>query len=215
MREAESHTARLWPWVATEALGEWTLRLQTASAGGLLKRANSCLATGQPGEPLPDALGRVTEFYRGHGQSPLVQVERDGEVEPEVAAAGWRPVPGDTHFLLAPVARLVGRVAEGDAAITADGPYVTAVVADGGLVLARGAATLDEHWLGIHGLFVETGHRRRGLARQVIAALVAWANRHLARTVWLHVEAGNLPAMALYASLGFAENHGCRYYAPG
>jgi hypothetical protein len=32
--------------------------------------------------------------------------------------------------------------------------------------------------------------------------------------VWLHVETGNAPALALYESLGLQVHHRCRYLSP-
>ena len=52
-----------WPAVHTEPLGEWLLR----ASGGFSARANSVMATGDPGVPFEDALARVRDFYAEHG----------------------------------------------------------------------------------------------------------------------------------------------------
>jgi ribosomal protein S18 acetylase RimI-like enzyme len=78
---------------------------------------------------------------------------------------------------------------------------------------ARGAATLDGDWLCVHSLEVDPGHRRRGLARTVLAELLDWGGSRGARTVWLHVESDNAPALALYEGLGFRTHHLNRYLA--
>ena len=54
-REAERHALPLWPLVERVPLGEWELRTDPAPVGRLLKRANSCLAFGDPGLPLAEA----------------------------------------------------------------------------------------------------------------------------------------------------------------
>ena len=54
-REAERRALPLWPRRTTEPLGEWVLRTVPAPVGRLLKRANSCLAVGDPGMPLAEA----------------------------------------------------------------------------------------------------------------------------------------------------------------
>lgn len=210
-RAAELHTAALFPGLEVRELGEWSIRWEPAPAGRLRKRANSCLAMGSPGVPVPDALTRVVDFYAARDRRPLVQVEQGSEEESTVADAGWAPVAGgDSVFLLASVAQ-VRRTLGGLPAPAVTGAAEHArVVTDG----ARGEAGLDGDWLGIHGVAVDPDRRRRGLGRAVMAALLEWGAERGARTAWLHVETDNAPALALYDSLGFAEHHRCRYYAP-
>jgi N-acetylglutamate synthase len=227
-RDAELHTARLWPTVTAEDLGEWQLRLETRPEGRLLKRANSCLAMGDPGLPVLAALDRVAEFYTARDRRPLVQVETDTSVEREALAAGWTPVGhGDAAFLLASVSQVERRLratgaalpsgphAEGGAAPVSrreSGDRVLAeVLDDDGVRIAGGSAVLDGDWLGIHDLAVEPARRREGLATAVVAELVGWAAEQGARTAWLHVETDDDPARALYDRLGFLEHHRCRY----
>lgn len=47
-------------------------------------------------------------------------------------------------------------------------------------------------------------HRRRGWARRMLAALVAWAQTRGAQALWLEVRASNQAARALYEGCGFA-----------
>ncbi len=54
-------------------------------------------------------------------------------------------------------------------------------------------------------------HRRQGLARRVIASLAAWARDEGATGACLEVEAGNAPALALYARFGLAELYRYHY----
>ena len=80
-RDAELHTHALWPRVRTEALGDWLLRTDPAPPGRLLKRANSCLAMGDPGVDLDAATRAVREFYAARGRPAIVQVERGSSVD--------------------------------------------------------------------------------------------------------------------------------------
>jgi ribosomal protein S18 acetylase RimI-like enzyme len=80
---------------------------------------------------------------------------------------------------------------------------------------ARGAASLDGDWLCLHSLEVHPDHRRRGLARQVLAELLDWGASRGARTAWLHVESDNAPALGLYEGLGFRTHHLNRYLTHG
>jgi len=66
------------------------------------------------------------------------------------------------------------------------------------------------------GYVIGKRHRRQGLATAVMAELVEWGAEQGATTLWLHVETGNDPAIALYETLGLAEHHACRYLvSPG
>jgi hypothetical protein len=62
-RAAESHAAPHWPGVGREALGEWELRTEPEPKDRLRKRANSCLAMGDPGVSFAEAEAVVRAFY--------------------------------------------------------------------------------------------------------------------------------------------------------
>ena len=107
-----------WPAVHTEPLGEWLLR----ASGGFSARANSVMATGDPGGPFADALARVEAFYEEHRLPAWAQVVTGSRTAQEFAAAGWdsaRPGEADSHFQLASVAqaaRAVRRMQAGPSA---------------------------------------------------------------------------------------------------
>jgi ribosomal protein S18 acetylase RimI-like enzyme len=216
VRESEGHAAPLWPGVGREPLGEWELRTEPQPADRLRKRANSCLAMGDPGMPLDSAADAVVSFYRAHGRPPMVQVEADSDDERWFESAGWQPVAGgDALFLVGSLSRVRRRLgtvgpAEADVEVDVEGPRATAAIA--GRAVAK--AAVDGDWLGVHGLHVDPAARRQGLARAVTGALLEWGAEQGALTVWLHVETGNAPAIALYESMGLEVHHGCRYLAP-
>jgi N-acetylglutamate synthase len=217
-RAAEQHTLSLWPRLETEPLGEWVLRHDPAPVGRLRKRASSCLAIGDPGVDLAEAVDRVRAFYEARDRRVLAQVERGSEVDEALVAADWTPVPGgDAHFLIASLARAL-RAARatlpataGDTRLTEDGDHALVELGDGA---AAGRATLDGDWLGLHSLTVEEAQRRRGLGTTVLAALLDWGAERGATTAWLHVEVENAPALEMYEGLGFRTHHTCRYLTP-
>jgi ribosomal protein S18 acetylase RimI-like enzyme len=212
VRDAEQHTVDLWPHLETEPLGEWVLRSDPAPVGRLLKRANSCLAVGDPGTDLGTATARVRAFYEQRDRRVLAQVELGSEVDGFLAAAGWVPVPGgDAHFLMASLSRAVRTAgpAPDELLLEDDGREATA-----GLEGATGRAVLDGDWLGLHGLVVPEQQRRRGLGTSVVAGLLEWGAERGASTAWLHVEVDNDAALALYEGLGFRAHHTCRYLTP-
>lgn len=80
--------------------------------------------------------------------------------------------------------------------------------------LAIGRAAVEVPWAGFAAIEVDPTARRRGHARAVLAALVDWAAMRGATRGYLEVLADNASALALYASLGFAEHHRYHYRQP-
>jgi GNAT superfamily N-acetyltransferase len=52
-------------------------------------------------------------------------------------------------------------------------------------------------------VFVEPGHRRQGLARQLLDRAERWAWGQGAKEIWLNVGGGNRKALSLYESQGY------------
>ena len=152
------------------------LRTVPVLDGRLVKRANSCLAIGDPGVPLDEAATRVDAFYAARDRPVLAQVEAGSEVDAALSAAGWVVVPGgDADFLMASLSRALrscNALLSRDSAAPAGcedtrtarysevgGGRVRVEVGDG---IATGEAALDGDWLGLHGLVVADEHRRAG-----------------------------------------------------
>ena len=214
-RAAEQHTLTLWPGLETEPLGEWVLRTDPAPVGRLLKRANSCLAIGDPGVDLAEADGAGP----GASTAPATGSRWPRSSAAPTSTRRWRRRLGAGAGRRR---RLPDRLALPGAAGGPDrGHRARAVTADGDRVLAEidgvasGRASLDGDWLGLHGLTVDPAHRRRGRGTAVVAALLEWGAERGATTAWLHVEVDNEPGLALYEGLGFRTHHTCRYLAPG
>lgn len=217
-RDAELRVARMFPGVLTEPLGDWVLRTDPAPVGRLLKRANSCLAIGSPGVPLPAAADAVAQWYAARGRDPLVQVEAGSSVESSLLGLGWSPLDhGEAEMRVGSVSRVLrGMRGAGDRAVVAPGSGADrclAVVPGSGEALAEGRAVLDGDWLGLHELRTRLDLRRQGLARDVVATLLDWGAERGALTAWLHVETDNVPARALYDALGLGTHHVVRYLA--
>ena len=88
-------------------------------------------------------------------------------------------------------------------------PQATATRADVPVGLVH--AAVDGDWLGVHGLAVDTAHRRQGIATALMAAVLEFGAERGAATLWLHVETDNDSARAFYEQLGLARHHTCRY----
>ncbi len=208
VEECESHVAGLWSSVETTAVGAWQVRSSRAVAR---RRANSCLAVVDPGMPLAEAVGTVRAAY---GERPaLLHVEVGSDLAAALRSFGCTPAGGEAGFLLAGTSRALRAAGRPAASVdlSVSGARASASIGGACDAIAEAEATADGDWLGIHGLLVDPAHRRRGLARAALAALLEWGAEQGASNAWLHVEADNAAAHALYASLGFAEHHHMEY----
>ncbi|MFD3414316.1 GNAT family N-acetyltransferase [Streptomyces cyaneofuscatus] len=87
-------------------------------------------------------------------------------------------------------------------------------VADGDAPAAIGRCVVDGRWAGFMAVEVAPGHRRRGLATSVMAALARQALEEGASAAWLQVEEDNEGARALYDGMGFAAHHRYHHFRP-
>lgn len=215
VREAELRALPLWVSPVTQPLGDWVLRLVTGERGRGSRRANSCLAVGDPGLPVLEAATRVQAFYAGYGRLATVQVETGSPVDRALTAAGWDPgEPEDAPYLVGSVVMALREAGVGDEVDThVDGTRLMATLSRGGTEVGRVRAELNDEWLGVHGLRVDESMRRQGLGRRLMAGLLEAGAELGARTVWLEVDRSNTPAWMLYAGLGLREHHLCRYLA--
>ena len=94
----------------------------------------------------------------------------------------------------------------GDQALGASAPDPA-----GGGIVGVGYGVVDRSWLGVFGMVTAPAHRRRGVARAVLAALAAAGEDRGARRAYLQVETDNDAALALYAELGFTHHHRYHY----
>ncbi|UAL09008.1 GNAT family N-acetyltransferase [Caulobacter segnis] len=81
-----------------------------------------------------------------------------------------------------------------------------------GAPAAIGCAAIGGPFVGVFGMRTAPDHRRKGLARRVLRALLAEAKDLGAERAWLQVEAENAPAIALYADEGFEPGYRYRYW---
>lgn len=88
IHDLEGLAHRTWPCRQQDSLGDWILR----DADGFTRRANSCLALGDPGLPLSDAIDRVEAWYRARHLEPCVKIcpetAPDG-LDALLEARGW------------------------------------------------------------------------------------------------------------------------------
>lgn len=229
-----------WPPLELEQLGGWQLR----AAAGFTARANSALPLGDPGVPVRDALARVDAFYRVRGLPPLVQAVIGSSHEATLLGEGWRPRrPGDGVLVqvasVAQARRSSGRGAPVDVTLNPrptpawaaaygracgvpddvvsrvlSGPASVALAGVGDPPTAIGRGVVVGDWLGLAAVEVHPAHRRQGLARAVVDALLAWGAERAARSAYVQVAAEADAALALWAAYGFGTHHLYRYLCP-
>jgi GNAT superfamily N-acetyltransferase len=225
----EEVAAQGWPAPETARLGDWLLR----AGEGWTRRANSALLLGDPGMSLPQAFQHVVDWYAGRDLVPRLVVplpsmaaadhaaERLGwtfDVDVDVLAAPVSTAPPDSDVQLASTpdagwmaayrARTVPPV--GLRILTVPATVTFASLIDGDTTVAIGRGVVIGDWLGIAAMEVLPEHRRRGLGRRVLRALLAWGAGQGATRCYLQVETTNPGAMALYAGAGFTRHHRCR-----
>lgn len=84
-----------------------------------------------------------------------------------------------------------------------------------GAPAAIGCAAVSGEFVGVFGMRTAPDHRRKGLARRVLRALLAEARGLGAQRAWLQVETDNASAIALYADEGFEPGYQYRYWTRG
>ena len=163
-REAERHASSMWPSVERVALGEWELRTDPAPVDRLRKRANSCLALGDPGLPLPGRGRGVRDFYAARGREALAQVELGSDCRSRPSRRwGGRRCPAGTRTSCSPRWRTPRgwRVRNSTSRWRRTARGFASYAGWPGAAVGSGQAALDGDWLGIHGLEVEAGTAAR------------------------------------------------------
>jgi len=261
--DLEQRAALGWRAPEEERLGDWLLR----AAGGFTGRANSALATGDPGWPLDRAARAVQDWYQARGLPAMIAIPyppgqpQAVPLDGFLAGRGWGVRAGTATVMTAPaeqVARAAGpALADGGPApagrrpasvpievpievemdqepgedwlalyhyrgqpslppiarqVLTSAPWQAfASIRNGGETIAIGRVAAAAGWAGLTAIEVAPGHRRRGLATVVTAALAAQAAAHGAGHVYLQVEDDNEPARTLYHRIGFIAHHDYHY----
>lgn len=218
IRNLEHAAALAWPGVEHSWVGGWLLRF----GHGVTRRANSAVPLDVSGAA---DVGAVIDWYAARGVTPLVAApDRLLRVPPGVSTdaetvimTGELSHPGrDVTIASSPDEnwlRLYQRPVPVDV-LTAvvDGELAFATIADAGV--GRAAVTVapdDTHWVGLSAVHVAAEARRRGLARELCAALLRWGGTRGGTRAYVQVLADNATAIKLYESMGFTEHHRARY----
>ena len=171
----------------------------------------------------------VERFYGELGQPAYVRIPSvlDASVDRGLAAAGWTD-EGESLTLIGDLGAASGEAALSPSptsewlaasdAIAGRGPNQAAVLAAvlarirvpcafaevrrEGTVVALAYGALCDGWLCLEHVATHGDWRRRGLAGQVVGALMAWGRGQGGHGVGLQTQAENMAAQALYRRLG-------------
>jgi len=209
-----------WPPEMYQQSGDWLLRI--GGAGG--SRVNAATAIGDT--PELDGCGPLVMIRTG--QDALSQ---------RLDAAGYS-IKDPCRILVARSADVARDLPDGPGTITGDAPIaqIVEIWEAGGVGPAR-LAIMDRAncpktyitgrvgdrpagcvYVGangnvamLHALEIATQHRRKGLARNLVAASAQWASSAGAEWLSLIVTEANEGALALYSSMGFTDIGGYHY----
>jgi len=226
---------RAWPAEVRSSLGDWILNASSGYSG----RLNACWPLGSLPSPLEPALDDVEAWYAARGLPPVFKPAGETpELTAALAARGYRPRT-PTLMMIAPVGPMEA-AASVDVREDADAAFESVflgVQADPGDAAERmsafrrvrapklfaridvdakpaaiGATAVEGEWAGVFGMRTLPDMRRRGLAREIVQALLAGAWSSGARKAYLQVEAPNAPAIALYQAFGFETAFAYHYW---
>jgi len=226
-----------WPARERARLGGWRLN----ASSGRSMRINACWPLAAPDRDPDAALDAAEAWFAARGLPPRFKLT-DGLAAPDdltdrLAARGYAAVKptlvmlGPTGGEGDPAVRLstapdatfeaVFTATAGDpedgrerlealGRIPAPARFARLDVDDA--PAAIGAVAVGGGFAGIFGMRTTPDHRRKGLARRILRALLAEAKALGADRAWLQVEADNAPAIALYADEGFEPAYLYRYW---
>lgn len=218
-----------WPARERDALNGWALNADS----GLTGRPNAVAPMSWTGGDLEADITSAEEWLRDRGLTPQFRITESAcepaHLTEALAARGYArsmptlvmdralgPIDGDETVRLrgAPGAAF-------DAVMTAAAahpedtherrgiiarapdPKVFAEVTQDAALAAIGMCVVTGDLAGVFAMRTAPDARRRGHARRILRALLAWAHEQRATAAYLQVEEDNPSAIALYASEGF------------
>ncbi len=221
IRNAEHAAALAWPGTEQQWMDGWLLRF----AGGHTHRANSAVPLGL--EANTAAVPAIVDWYAQRNEIPWLAVPDrllhlpagvPSHFETVVMVRDLPAGASDATVTLAPRPDATWlRIYERDVPVdvlTAVVDGVAVFATRGDTAVGRAAVTSapdGSRWAGLSAVRVADGHRRRGHARELCSALLAWGTEHNAEHCYVQVLADNTAAIALNEQLGFSPQHRSRY----
>ncbi len=223
-------------WPAAEVVEEdgWVLSANHGATG----RANSLTVLSQSSRPVPAAVAWMEDWYRSRDLVPMVRATplSGHDLVDHLENAGYQPWPAACDILrrtlletaevptgvtleTEPTDRWFSRSerpasmwpALRDMSARVNGSLVFASVSVADDAVAIGQGVVADGHLAIYGMSTAPSHRGRGLGRQIIGSLEAWALSMGATTATLQVVIDNDAAQHLYRGVGYESVYQYRY----
>lgn len=86
-------------------------------------------------------------------------------------------------------------------------PIAAAAIMENGNMIACGLGVMERGHIGLYDIFVDASCRRRGLGRDICAAIMNFGKERGCHGAYLQVLSDNLGARALYRGLGYEETY--------
>jgi len=242
VRRYEAAGFRAWPAAAVHYDGTWVVRLTAGHPAKRLNSVNP-LDPGDI-QHIGDRIGRASRRFDAYGRpltfrmSPLSGPDLASHLDRE----GWsrfdeslvmRLTLADAQLdaamdqiPLKDISRFIGaslKVSGSDVSLR---PGLSEIIGsiqpeaglfaleDGTEPLATLICVHDGDLAGLFEVATDKSARNKGHGRNLILSALKWARLRGAREAWLQVEADNVPALALYRSLGFDEVYRYHYRRP-
>ena len=223
--ELEELSDLTWPAEEIVEYGRWRLRI----SDGFSMRANSVLPIGDPPVDLAAAVNEVISTYREKKLRPTFSIPLPifDELDRYLEQVGWN-IKIDANFLIKDIGSIELASNPGYAVEMMDNPSKLwlelnsdqplekimlryparyGVVKSDGKLIAIGRIATAGTWSIVTRLFVSPSLRGKGVAKILMANLLAAAKDDGATKVALQVDDENGAALALYQSMGFRTHH--------
>ncbi|MEV8213194.1 GNAT family N-acetyltransferase [Leifsonia sp. NPDC077715] len=166
--------------------------------------------------PLPGVL--AARGYREHSVTDILVADRAGVADGWAEAADVRLADSPSDAWLGTWWSVDSRGGTADREVAlrilTGGPALYTSHGDPSAPDAVARLAVVGEWGGLYAVATRPEARRRGLARDLARTLAHAASAHGVIALWLQVVAGNAPAHALYAALGFRRASGYSYWSP-
>jgi len=242
VRRYEAAGFRAWPAAAVHYDGTWVIRLTAGHPAKRLNSVNP-LDPGDI-QHIADRIGRASRRFDAYGRpltfriSPLSGPDLSNHLDKE----GWSSFdeslvmrlpladaqldPAMDQIPLKDISRFIGALLKVNGSDVSLRPGLSEIIGaiqpeaglfaleEGSEALATLICVHDGDLAGLFEVATDKSVRNQGHGRNLIRSALKWARLRGAREAWLQVEAGNVPALALYRSMGFEEVYRYHYRRP-
>lgn len=233
----EERLVNCWPSHQSVVAGDWLCRFARGYSG----RANSAAAL-RPGTAMtPALLTHIEALYEAAGLRPSIRLTPlvSPETRAMLEARGYAPEDGSLGMVGPATRGLLPQALQLDVKPTKEWlagacrwqvaskqdtgallgivgnlrmPTRYATLLDEGEGAAYGLVSLDRGMAEFGAVMVDPARRGKGLGRQLVQGMIAWAASAGAERMFLQVASDNEVAKALYASLGFQPSYAAAYW---